>query len=450
MSEKNSKSIESKENEAVGNKKRLGKKGIIIIIVASVLAVAITAGIIVAVVLKNRKDKDDASGDGIVLDILNDDLSEYVEIDEKYYKGYTVEVDYTRIPVLVENEIIKKLCLHKDEEAITDGDGIISVGDVVYIFYKGYYLNGEEKVYFDGGSNIGGSAYELEIGSGGFIPGFEYNMIGKNPADYNEDNPMIIETYFPEKYPQSSELAGKTAWFEVTVEIENGKYNIEEYNAPALTDSFITETLMISSSVLEEYEGETLVDKYRAKLRKECLESIDVDALKENAFWISVMNGGVVKKYPEAELEAAYEAQIEEIENYYENSYYSFYYTLEEFGCLYLGVDYDKDWKTEARNYVKENMKKQLLFYHIMNVEGLKPTEEEYNQLFDEYLSEALEQEHIIPERYSTTEEYEAAKEEYKSKIIEKNGEDYFKVMIYYQLGIEAVLEYANVVEITE
>ena len=102
------------------------------------------------------------------VNFLKDDLSAYVQIDPQYYKGYTV---VNNINVFVGNEIIKALYKHRSAEPV-EGDGIISVGDEVSIFYKGYYMNGEAKVYFDGGSNMGQSAYKLGIGSGGFIPGF--------------------------------------------------------------------------------------------------------------------------------------------------------------------------------------------------------------------------------------------------------------------------------------
>ena len=81
-----------------------------------------------------------------------------------------------------------------------------------------------------------------------------------------------------------------------------------------------------------------------------------------------------------------------------------------EFGCLYLGIS-SGDWRAEAVNAAKLQVKQQLVFYHIMNVEGLKPTAAEYDALFNEYFEAALEEQHIIPDRYDTNEEYEAAKE---------------------------------------
>ena len=85
-----------------------------------------------------------------------------------------------------------------------------------------------------------------------------------------------------------------------------------------------------------------------------------------------------------------------------------------------------------------------------MNVEGLKPTDEEFVNLFDEYLISALENNGKTPDKYETEAEYLAAKESYKAQLIEKNGEDYFKAMIYYQVTVKAIKGFANVVEIAK
>jgi hypothetical protein len=85
-----------------------------------------------------------------------------------------------------------------------------------------------------------------------------------------------------------------------------------------------------------------------------------------------------------------------------------------------------------------------------MNQEGLRPDDEEYNRLFDEYLVKALESSNITPDKFESEAEYLAEKEKYKSQLIEKNGEEYFKAMIYYDKTINAIIGYANVVEIVE
>ena len=375
------------------------------------------------------------------VDFLNEDLSDYIEIDAQYYKGLTVTVDPGRVKDLdIENKIIQTLCKYKSKEPV-DGDGVISVGDIAHIRYKGYYMNDGEKCFFSGGDNTGSaSSYALEIGSGGFIPGFEYNLIGKNPADYTEDDPIVVETFFPEEY-QAAELAGKTAYFIVTVE------KLEEYDAPELNDAFIADTLKIGADDLSEYEGDTLTEKYRAYIRELVLEEngLDLETLIMDAFWDSVMEHAVVKKYPEKQVKIAYDELIAELEYYY--NYYSAYYEYDTFMCLYIGLDVGSDWKSYVNDLAKSQVKQQLIFYHIMNVEGLKPTKEEYEEIFDSYLEGSLESNSITPDKFATEEEYLAAKEKYKQQLISNKGEEYFQAMIYYNETTKGIKSFFNVVE---
>ena len=380
------------------------------------------------------------------VNFLEDDLSDYIEISEEYYKSFDVLVDPGRVNMLeVENKIIQTLCSYKYQKEI-EGDGVISVGDVAHIYYKGYYMKDGEPYFFQGGDNTTGSAsYALEIGSGGFILGFEYNLIGKNPKDYNEDNPLVVETFFPENY-QSAELAGKTAYFIVTVE------KLVEYDAPELDDAFVSETLKLDEEDLKEYEGETLTDKYKSYVKEQVLieHGLDIDSLVMDAFWKSVSEHAVVKKYPEKQLKETYDSFMEELEYYYE--YYSYYYGYEyhTFMCLYLGLDAGSDWQAYLEELAKEQVKEKLIFFHIMNVEGLKPTREEYDALFEKYLVEVLVEKGVTPEKYATIEEYNKDKETYKEQLIKQYGEDYFKTMLYYQAVAKGIKSFANIIEITE
>ena len=383
------------------------------------------------------------------------DLSSYIEIDESYYKNLTVEVKTNKVTDLdVDNAIIQMLRANKDKTALENGDGIISVGDVVNIFYKGYYIETdsegkETKVYFDGGSNVGGVSYALEIGSGGFIPGFEYNMIGKNVADYDSENPMLIEAYFPEDYGMAT-LNGKTSYFEVYVDLnDDGSYKIVEYSAPELTEEFIKDTLKFTDEILAEYEGETVLEQYRSYVRYVLKwNGIDTASAAWNAFWESVLKGAVIKQYPTEYVTQAYNEIIADLNTVFEN--YSSHYTYEQFACLYLGVSVGSDWQTEARSIAQEQVKQQLIFYYIMDKEGLDPTAEEYEILFDRYLTDALASENVTPDKFNTEEEYIEHKKQYRAKMISSYGEEYFKEKIVFGIGYEAVIGFANIVEITE
>lgn len=383
--------------------------------------------------------------------LLDIDLSAYVEVAESYYKNFDVEIKLNEVTELdVNNAIIQMLCANKDKTALEEGDGIISVGDVVNIFYKGYYLETdgegkETKVYFDGGSNIGGNSYALEIGSGGFIPGFEYNMIGKNVADYDSENPMIIEAYFPKDY-DAANLQGKTSYFEVFVALdEDGGYKIKEYSAPELTEQFVRDTLKFNDEVLAEYEGETFMDKYMSYVVKALKwNGIDKESAIWSAFWESVLEGAVIKQYPEEYVTATHNEIMADFDAMYES--YSKYYSYDELARLYFGVKEGADWRPEVRKFAEDQIKQELIFYYIMDKEGLDPTAEEYEKLFDKYLDKALADNNITIGNFNTEEEYLEHKKQYKAKLLETKGEDYFRETLYFSVGYDAIMEYANIV----
>lgn len=379
------------------------------------------------------------------VDYLRDDLSDYVEIDEKYYKGYTVNVDPNRVTALdVENRIIQLLRKNKNGSPV-EGDGVITPGDIVYIYYKGYYIKDGEPHYFEGGDNTNEqNPYTLEIGSGSFILGFEYNLVGVRPVDHNESNPIVIETYFPDNY-QSSELAGKTAYFIVTVDKH------VEYDAPEFDDDFITNKMNLGGNALDAYEGETLQDRCRSYLYEQIIveNGLDEKSLAIDAFWTSVLNGVKVKKYPEQQLKEACDDLIAELEYYYQYyTYMGYKYTYDDFMCAYIGLAAGSDWKAYVTEIAKEQVKQRLVFYHIMNVEGYKPTEEEYAELFSEYVIDYLAQKGVTEDKYATREDYLEKVAGYTEQMLTQNGEDYYRHIIYYEVVIEEILKLANFVTI--
>ncbi|MBO7196227.1 MAG: hypothetical protein J6V80_02730 [Clostridia bacterium] len=119
-------------------------------------------------------------------DYLKNDLSEYVELAENY-KNLKIEIDIAKPhDIDVEVAIINMLYADKEDEALYGGGYVsypnISVGDVVDIWYRGYLLDDEGKeIVVAGMSNFGSDKpHSLAIGSNGFIPGFELNLIGKD------------------------------------------------------------------------------------------------------------------------------------------------------------------------------------------------------------------------------------------------------------------------------
>lgn len=106
--------------------------------------------------------------------------------------------------------------------------GKVENGDVANIDYKGT-LNG---VAFDGGTATG---YDLEIGAGQFIDGFEEGLIGVDIG-----TTVNLDLKFPDSY-HSADLAGKAVVFEVKVNYvtRNGQpteENIKRYGFSSLAD----------------------------------------------------------------------------------------------------------------------------------------------------------------------------------------------------------------------
>ncbi len=107
------------------------------------------------------------------------DLSEYITI------GQYVGIEYTPEPFVVED------------------------GDTVNIDYEGYY-EGEQ---FEGGTG----SYNLTIGSGAFIPGFEEGLIG-----YTVGDEVTLDLVFPDDYKNAPEKSGQPVTFKVNIKEING------------------------------------------------------------------------------------------------------------------------------------------------------------------------------------------------------------------------------------
>ena len=131
-------------------------------------------------------------------------------------------------------------------------DGAVEDGDTVNIDFDGY-VDGEQ---FEGGQAEG---YDLEIGSGMFIPGFEEQLIGAKTGEEKD-----VTVTFPEEY-HAEELAGKEATFKTKVN------EIKAKEVPELTDEIANELDSEANSV----------DEFKENTRKRLAEQKETDA--ENA-----------------------------------------------------------------------------------------------------------------------------------------------------------------------
>ena len=168
-----------------------------------------------------------------------------VELGE--YKNLGIEKEAVEVTDADVEERLESVLSREAEWQVKETEA--KKGDIVVIDFKGFI--GDEA--FEGGEAKG---YELELGSGAFIPGFEEQLEGKvAPVDTE------VNVTFPENY-QVADLAGKEAKFEVTV------HDVKEKVLPELTDEFVKEFTKEAASTVAEYKEKL---KEEIKLEKENL-----------------------------------------------------------------------------------------------------------------------------------------------------------------------------------
>jgi trigger factor len=176
------------------------------------------------------------------------------------YKGIEVE----RVVDAVTDEDVDKrannLC-ERNSRLVTVDDRSAQIGDTVKIDFKGY----KDDVPFEGGE---AEEFELELGSGQFIPGFEDQIVGRNAGEEFE-----INVTFPDDY-QVDDLKGAPAVFKIKL------HEIKLKEVPALDDELIKDST----------EFET-VEEYKNDLRKKMEEAAEkrADTEVENKLLDTVM-----------------------------------------------------------------------------------------------------------------------------------------------------------------
>ncbi|CAM3079420.1 trigger factor [Staphylococcus argensis] len=173
------------------------------------------------------------------------------EVELGDYKGLEIEKQDADLTDEEVDEAINQQ-LNQLSEMVVKEDGAVEEGDTVNIDFDGY-VDGEQ---FEGGQ---ADSYDLEIGSGSFIPGFEEQLVGVKAGEEKD-----VNVTFPEEY-HAEELSGKEATFKTKVN------EIKYKEVPELDDEIANEL---------DSDAET-VDQYKENLRKRLAEQKQTEA--ENA-----------------------------------------------------------------------------------------------------------------------------------------------------------------------
>ena len=160
-------------------------------IVAFICAAVIFVTVVVSAVLFgiNLSEKNNRE-----FDYMKEDLTKYITLGD--YTNLTVSPEYSKIrDVDIQAGILDLIAGQKNyssgEDASYNADTLITVGDVVNIYYRGYTVDEDGNIeYIDSMSNLIGStystmkSYSLSIGGDSFIDGFSLALEGATVSQY--------------------------------------------------------------------------------------------------------------------------------------------------------------------------------------------------------------------------------------------------------------------------
>ncbi len=281
------------------------------------------------------------------------------------YRGIEVTVTPTTFG---ENELQQQLdYLIQSNPIVKSKEGPVENGDITIIDFEGF----KDGVAFDGGK---AENYELAIGSGSFIPGFEEQMVGMAKGETKD-----LALTFPANYP-SEELAGADVIFTVTV------HDIQTKESATLNDEFVQSLNIPDVSTVDditEYVKSYL--QYQAdKKTRETTEDLIMNALLDQS----------EATLAEDAIELAMQQQVSRISMELQQNGI----TLDQYFQM-TGTSMDS-LKKDLREFAKKQVKLEMILTQIAIEEAIEITEEEieeqYQLIADNYNEDINEVKKII------------------------------------------------------
>ena len=284
--------------------------------------------------------------------ILTVETGVYPEVTLGQYKGIEAEKAASEVSEEEIDAEIKKLA--DRNSTVETVERPAAEGDTAVIDFEGF-LNG---VPFEGGQ---GEDYNLKIGSGTFIPGFEEQLIGMSAGDERD-----LDVTFPEDYG-AEDLAGKAVVFKVKV------HEIKATNTPELDDEFAKDVSEFDT--LEELRADI-----KANLLKEKQEGID--RAFENAV-LEKAAEGMTADIPASMIDEQVEQEMERFDYQLRSQGAS----LEQYAKM-LGGDLS-GFKASIRPSAESQLRTRIMLNAVADAEKLEATdeelEEEYGKLAEAY-----------------------------------------------------------------
>ena len=270
------------------------------------------------------------------------------------YKGFEIKLDSKTPSVTVDEIEARKIQIANQMSTLVSVEGPLQNGQTSVIDFVGTV----DGVEFDGGK---AENYELVIGSGMFIPGFEDQMVGMTKGEVR-----IVKVKFPEEYTPA--LAGKDAEFKVTL------HDIKERKTPEINDELAKEFAKSKG-----ISGVNTIDDLNRVIREEIYRGKERQVLEE----ISDKLASALCESTKIELS---DKLVEDEVNYqleaYENQAKQFGMELEMMVSM-MGVGSLDELKERLRGEAKKQLSLQLIIDKIIKTENITVSDEEIEQYYN-------------------------------------------------------------------
>ena len=274
--------------------------------------------------------------DGVVFKCT---VAVYPEVKLGQYKGLEAPKAEVKVAAADVNARLKEMADRNSR--LVSVERAVKKGDTADIDFEGF----DNGVAFDGGK---GENFDLEIGSGSFVPGFEEQLIGMKAGEEKD-----IDITFPENY--APELAGKPVVFHVKVN------EVKVKEVPAIDDEFAKDVSEFDT--LKELKAD--IKKKMTAERTEAAQRAFEDVL------MAKVAEGVEAEIPHEMVELQAERMMEQFKQQLAAQGIPFDQYLQMTGTT------EADFRKQADGPAAEQVKMDLAVEAIIRAEGLEATDED-------------------------------------------------------------------------
>ncbi len=285
----------------------------------------------------------DINDEGIVTITISTET--YPEVTLGDYKGLKVEKEKVTVS---DEQVEAELDRMAQNVASTETvERPAEMGDTANIDFEGF----DNGVAFEGGK---GEGFDLKLGSGSFVPGFEEQVVGMSAGEEKD-----IDITFPNDYKE--ELAGKAVVFHVKVN------KVTVNNVPAKDDEFAKDVSEFDTleALKEDIRAKALAEA--EKQAQSAFEQACVDKAAENT----------IVDMPKALVEAELDNQMERFGYQLQMSDYS----MEAYAKM-MGGDMSA-MRNAFRPAAEKQAKVNVTLEKIVEVENITVSEDEINEEYE-------------------------------------------------------------------